>query len=314
MQERTATSQSSHPANPFGSQAERIPEPATMEHGAAPPSDPFTASGPAIAAGAAAGALTRKTSMRKTGPSNLDLTVLPALGPMPPSPAGTEFSMTSVSPGSAVPQSNGAAAIAAAGGPSNSNVHRVQLDFKPSLDDEMEMKSGDLVRLLHEYDDGWALCIRLDRSQQGVVPRTCLSTRPVKPRSPQGGPRPGPPVNPNGQFPRGPPQRPMTPQGRPMTPQGLPPGRPRMGPGRPAIPGPRPMSPSGRPQSPGPRPTGPPPGAPGSRPQSPMGAHRQIVGHPGVAPTTPVQSPPRGPSNGPPTGPVGRKPVPGQAY
>lgn len=156
MQERTATSQSTHPANPFGSQAERITEPATtMEHGAVPPSDPFTASGPAIAAGAAAGALTRKTSMRKTGPSKLDLTVPPALGPMPPSPAGTEFSMTSVSPGSAVLQSSGAAAIAAAGGPSNSNVHRVQLDFKPSLDDEMEMKAGDLVRLLHEYDDGW---------------------------------------------------------------------------------------------------------------------------------------------------------------
>ena len=28
-----------------------------------------------------------------------------------------------------------------------------------------------------------ALCVRLDRSQQGVAPRTCLSTRPVKPRS-----------------------------------------------------------------------------------------------------------------------------------
>ena len=28
-----------------------------------------------------------------------------------------------------------------------------------------------------------ALCIRLDRSQQGVAPRTCLSTRPVKPRA-----------------------------------------------------------------------------------------------------------------------------------
>lgn len=39
-----------------------------------------------------------------------------------------------------------------------------------------------------------ALCIRLDRSQQGVAPRTCLSTRPVKPRSngpPRGLPAPG---------------------------------------------------------------------------------------------------------------------------
>ncbi|KAF2862207.1 hypothetical protein K470DRAFT_263062 [Piedraia hortae CBS 480.64] len=62
------------------------------------------------------------------------------------------------------------------------NVHRVQLDFKPSMDDELELTSGQLVRILHEYDDGWALCIRMDRSQQGVAPRTCLSKQPVKSR------------------------------------------------------------------------------------------------------------------------------------
>ncbi|KAK2590545.1 hypothetical protein QQS21_011778 [Conoideocrella luteorostrata] len=325
--DRSATNQNTHPANPFGNQAERVPEPTIDEHSSIPPSDPFTANGPAIAVGAGAGAVTagagaaslaRKTSMRKGGQQNLDLTVPAALGPMPPSPAGTEFSMSSIGPNSAMPHSNGAAAIAAAGGPPNSNVHRVQLDFKPSLDDEMGMKAGDLVRLLHEYDDGWALCIRLDRSQQGVVPRTCLSTRPVKPRTPQGGRRPGPPINPSGQFPRGPGQRPTTPQGRPMTPQGMPQGRPRMGPGGPNGPGPRPMSPSGRSQSPGPGFDGP-SGSPGSRPQSPMSTNRPMGGPDGPvgsgpAPMNQVQSPPRGPSNGPPTGPVGRKPVPGQAY
>ncbi|KZF25205.1 hypothetical protein L228DRAFT_236326 [Xylona heveae TC161] len=67
-------------------------------------------------------------------------------------------------------------------GPIMLNVHRVQMDFKPSMDDELELHAGQLVRLLHEYDDGWALCIRLDRSQQGVVPRTCLSANPLKPR------------------------------------------------------------------------------------------------------------------------------------
>lgn len=41
-----------------------------------------------------------------------------------------------------------------------------------------------------------ALCIRLDRSQQGVAPRTCLSTRPVKPRpAGTGAPRGAPPPN-----------------------------------------------------------------------------------------------------------------------
>ncbi|KAG8422492.1 hypothetical protein J3459_010341 [Metarhizium acridum] len=331
--ERPSTSQSTHPANPFGNQAERVRESNSYEKGAVPRSDPFTANGPAIAAAAAAGAgvvgLTRKASMRNNTERNIDLTLPPTLGSIPPSPAGTEFSMTSASSGAPMPPSNGAAAIAAAGGPPNSNVHRVQLDFKPSLDDEMELKAGDLVRLLHEYDDGWALVIRLDRSQQGVVPRTCLSTRPVKPRAPQGGQRLGPPVNPNGQYPRGPNQpqapgqrpmtpqgRPVTPQGRPMTPQGTAPqARPRMGPGGPGIPSPRPMSPAGPPPSPAPRYNGLPPLPvhPGSQPASPVGMNRP-TGPVGPGRINPAQSPPPGPPTGPPTGPIGRKPVPGQAY
>lgn len=53
----------------------------------------------------------------------------------------------------------GTAAAVAVGGAqsprSPNNVHRVQLDFKPSMEDELELKSGQLVRMLHEYDDGW---------------------------------------------------------------------------------------------------------------------------------------------------------------
>lgn len=47
------------------------------------------------------------------------------------------------------------AAIPAAGGPADSSVHRVHLDFTPTLEDEMELHRGQVVRLLHEYDDGW---------------------------------------------------------------------------------------------------------------------------------------------------------------
>jgi len=101
-------------------------------------------------------------------------------------------------------ESNSSAAAAA-----KNNVHRVQLDFKPSMDDELELRAGDLVRLLHEYDDGWALCTRMDKSQQGVAPRTCLSASPVKPRPPPGASRPGP-----GPGPRMPVQRPESPAGR----------------------------------------------------------------------------------------------------
>lgn len=143
--------------NPFGNHAEHI--------------DPVNAAGPQIvqgtgpgaekivdgaaAAGAAAGGavvLTRGASKRGFGPKPLDFTkTLPGAGP--PSPAGTEFSNTEA-PSTPV-MTSGAAAIAAAGGPPNTAVHRVQLDFKPSLEDELELRAGQLVRLLHEYDDGW---------------------------------------------------------------------------------------------------------------------------------------------------------------
>nr|XP_036577873.1 uncharacterized protein CTRU02_12180 [Colletotrichum truncatum]KAF6784969.1 hypothetical protein CTRU02_12180 [Colletotrichum truncatum] len=290
----------------------------------------------AVAAGAgavAAGGLVRKASTRKDGPKALDLTLpMPApLSTVPASPSGTEFSANSVGPGHQSTGSTGSAAIAAAGGPANTTVHRVQLDFKPTLEDEMELRAGQLVRLLHEYDDGWALCIRLDRSQQGVVPRTCLSTRPVKPR-PQGPPRgpgpngahgpprgPGPNGHPRGPGPNFPPgQRPMTPQGGPHGgppyPRPESPARPMTAGGRPASPaGNGPMGHRGRPQSPGPRFQGP----PGQRPQSPGGPGRKASPPgpsriPQPSRMTPTGPPAQG-RPGPPMGPVGRKPVPGQA-
>ncbi|KAM5348378.1 hypothetical protein ACJ41O_008202 [Fusarium nematophilum] len=139
------------PVSPGGSVSPQSPS--------SPVGDPLTANGPpmagAVTAGAAAGAgaalLARKTSMRKDGPKHLDLTLPnPPLAPVPASPAGTEFSTSSAIPGTPDAASSGAAAIAAAGGPTNSAVHRVQLDFKPTLDDELELRAGELVRLLHE--------------------------------------------------------------------------------------------------------------------------------------------------------------------
>lgn len=65
-------------------------------------------------------------------------------GSEPATPKSTKFGTATAIPvtAPAVPQ-----------GPNN--VHRVQLDFKPSMEDELELKSGQLVRMLHEYDDGW---------------------------------------------------------------------------------------------------------------------------------------------------------------
>lgn len=44
---------------------------------------------------------------------------------------------------------------------SSNNVHRIQLDFKPSMEDELGLTAGQLVRMLHEYDDGWVSTLPL---------------------------------------------------------------------------------------------------------------------------------------------------------
>jgi hypothetical protein len=160
-----------NPQNPFGdhAHANRAPSPILEERGpfnrAPSPSRDVGAAGLATAlggaaVGAAAASSTRRTSMvRKDGPQPLDLTKQQynnsGMPPIPPSPAGTDYSVSSLAPGQAPPGTAGGAAIAAAGGPANSAVYRVQLDFKPTLEDEVELRAGQLVRMLHEYDDGW---------------------------------------------------------------------------------------------------------------------------------------------------------------
>lgn len=253
----------------------------------------------------------------------------------PPNPAWTED--LPASPGPAPTGALPVAGVMAGGrpqspGPGPDNVHRVQLDFTPSMQDELDLRAGQLVRMLHEYDDGWALCIRLDRSQQGVVPRTCLSKYPVKPRT--GPPRQGPPPGM-----RGPPMRsPMGPGGVPQ-PRPLSPGSGRNSPHPPSgrnSPGPRQMQmqnqmpaqhfaqqgPRGRSNSNSPNPQfsqprqrsnsngpmAPPPqmdGRPRSNSASEVGARR------GPAPGMSPMNPNAGNPNSPPV--VNRKPVPGMA-
>lgn len=131
------------PTNPFGNHAESRDEP---RRGALSPVQtpaPLRIRTPtpetAIAGGAvASNAVTAARDDRYKAPNQLN--VSPS---RPISPAGTEFSMNSVSTGYH------------ANGPPPSNVYRVQLDFHPSMDDELGLQAGQLIRLLHEYDDGW---------------------------------------------------------------------------------------------------------------------------------------------------------------
>lgn len=149
--------------NPFGNHAEAVDPvnaagPAPVEHASAFRNVGAGAAGGAavgaVAAGAAVG-LKRGASKRENGPQPFDFTKNnPNVGGQSTaSPTGTDYSM-SEAPNTPM-QTNGTAVIAAAGGPQNTSVHRVQLDFVPSMDDELELRTGQLVRLLHEYDDGW---------------------------------------------------------------------------------------------------------------------------------------------------------------
>ena len=147
MSEKSAPStQPASPTNPFGNHAEtetplaQVPAPLRVR---TPTPDVPAAAGAAAGVGAAAAA---GGAARQNAPKPLILspnrpTTNGSERPMP-SPAGTEFSMNSVS-------------TATAAGPPATNVHRIQLDFKPSMEDELELRAGQLVRLLHEYDDGW---------------------------------------------------------------------------------------------------------------------------------------------------------------
>ena len=138
----------SETGNEHGYSAEAAPVnpevPAPLRVGT-PPSDlPANAAGfGTLAAGA-----TANVAQRHNGPKPLE--IRRGASPTPrsieqsmPSPTGTEFSMTSVSTNNI------------GNGSPPTNVHRIQLDFKPSMADEIELKAGQLVRLLHEYDDGW---------------------------------------------------------------------------------------------------------------------------------------------------------------
>lgn len=116
------------PANPFADQTRALPPPPPSVTVTPPVSD--DGSGTEAAAGVVAGAVAAEAPMVAAAGKN-------GSGQARNGPVGPE------------------AAHVGAGAPPASNVHRVQLDFKPSMDDELELCTGQLVRVLHEYDDGW---------------------------------------------------------------------------------------------------------------------------------------------------------------
>lgn len=157
------------PKNPFGNDAAADSPPNSASNAPSPqhlndfanPASAIAAAdaGPASVPLPASPAVTTPIP-RKEVPSPLSIrSEAGALSIAQPSPAFTDDF-----PASPGPAPTGPPPIAVAGGlasgpmnaaPGPNNVHRVQLDFKPSMSDELELHAGQLVRMLHEYDDGW---------------------------------------------------------------------------------------------------------------------------------------------------------------
>lgn len=97
---------------------------------------------------------------------------VPALTPPPMS-----YNNPAPSPATARVQSPtlmaGAAAVSLSPASAGDGYAHVRCTYIPNLPDELSVTVGEMVRVLNEYDDGWALCINA-RNEQGVVPSECL--------------------------------------------------------------------------------------------------------------------------------------------
>jgi hypothetical protein len=169
-------------ANPFGNKAAvdaqqaSIPDsppnasPLNSAMHSSKPSANFADPGAAIAAAEAAPVAVAVSAAKSIPPppaSEAPTSELPApptaksnSGSVPSTPAATEGFPASPGPAPTGPPPIAGAVVgngpqSPALAPGLNNVHRVQLDFKPSMQDELELHAGQLVRMLHEYDDGW---------------------------------------------------------------------------------------------------------------------------------------------------------------
>ena len=131
-------------SNPFGTGAVPM-APTSVSHG--PNGGAMAAAGGF--AGAAFGATgANMTRANAPPPLNVNRAQSPALVPPPvivPSPVGSNFSESSTLTTGGM----------SAGGPAGPRMHRVQMDFNPTMEDELRIIAGEIVRVVREFDDGW---------------------------------------------------------------------------------------------------------------------------------------------------------------
>ena len=94
-----------------------------------------------------------------------------------PPPPPMSYNNVAPPPPSLIPGNEASQAVAmgrsAAPGPSDA---LVKCTFIPTLPDELSITTGETVRIVAEYDDGWSLCAKAG-GEQGMVPIECLDLR-----------------------------------------------------------------------------------------------------------------------------------------
>jgi hypothetical protein len=169
----------SDPVNPFGSALTPVTEhaPSIAESSTGPSGTTVAAAAVGTAAGGAA--VAAAASSRKSTDSDS----YQSAHSRGHSPTESNQSSTMRAPYAEGMAAGAGAApgpiITGAGGPPPpNNVHRVQLDFNPSMEDELGLRSGSLVRLIHEYDDGWVswgCIIPKNKNNANTLYRRCAS-------------------------------------------------------------------------------------------------------------------------------------------
>ncbi|KAJ5711609.1 hypothetical protein N7488_005765 [Penicillium malachiteum] len=64
--------------------------------------------------------------------------------------------------------------------PSINNVYMVEMDFVPRKTGQLEIQQGQSLGISKIFDNGWALGVRLDSPEAGLVPRSHLSASPIR--------------------------------------------------------------------------------------------------------------------------------------
>ena len=155
------------PANPFGVHAETVPSPPGSSQGLTKAAD---VPAPVVAPAAPVAPVVPVIPVVRPESPLVNPADFPLPASIPPSPHAPSFNSSISGQGkgsdgaaAAVAGAVAGAALGAAAAAKNSpktpapqgSVHRVQMDFMPSMEDELEIHTGQLLRIKHEYDDGW---------------------------------------------------------------------------------------------------------------------------------------------------------------